>query len=126
MSEEQKIDIEDESKFRTVKYQFGPMFFKLGQVAGQVTFVVGNKPVKNFRMIERHYYKDYLIKSSDFSFPFCIPNSKNTWEHIYDMPKIPKEIMEEMIANPFETRSDSFYFVENKLIMHTKAEYDFS
>ncbi len=34
--------------------------------------------------------------------------------------------MKEMIANPFETRSDSFYFVENKLIMHTKAEYDFS
>ena len=31
-----------------------------------------------------------------------------------------------MMKNPFETKSDSFYFVENKLIMHTKAEYDFS
>jgi hypothetical protein len=42
------------------------------------------------------------------------------------MPKIPKKIQQEMIANPFGTKSDSFYFVENKLIMHTKAEYDFS
>lgn len=28
-----------------------------------------------------------------------------------------------MIACPFETRSDSFYFVENHLIMHNKADY---
>ncbi len=34
--------------------------------------------------------------------------------------------VEEMIANPFETRSDSFYFVNNKLIMHHKAEYSFA
>ena len=31
-----------------------------------------------------------------------------------------------MIKKPFATKSDSFYFVNNKLIMHTKAEYDFS
>jgi len=28
-----------------------------------------------------------------------------------------------MIDNPFETKSDSFYFVDNKLIMHNKADY---
>ena len=28
-----------------------------------------------------------------------------------------------MIDNPFETQSDSFYFVNNKLIMHNKASY---
>ena len=28
-----------------------------------------------------------------------------------------------MIENPYETRSDSFYFVDNKLIMHNKADY---
>lgn len=28
-----------------------------------------------------------------------------------------------MIANPFETRSDSFYFVDNCLVMHNKADY---
>lgn len=29
----------------------------------------------------------------------------------------------EMIANPFETRSDSFYFVDDGLVMHNKADY---
>ena len=28
-----------------------------------------------------------------------------------------------MIDNPFETKSDSFYFVNGKLIMHNKASY---
>ena len=42
------------------------------------------------------------------------------------MPKIPEKIMKEMIANPNETKADSFYFVEDSLIMHKKSEYDFS
>lgn len=28
-----------------------------------------------------------------------------------------------MIEHPFETKSDSFYFVNGKLIMHNKASY---
>jgi len=31
-----------------------------------------------------------------------------------------------MINNPFETKSDSFYFVDNKLIMHNKADYSYN
>lgn len=32
----------------------------------------------------------------------------------------------EMIASPFETRSDSFYFVDDCLIMHNKADYAYN
>ena len=32
-------------------------------------------------------------------------------------------VVTEMIENPFETKSDSFYFVDGKLIMHNKASY---
>ena len=32
-------------------------------------------------------------------------------------------LVQEMVERPYETRSDSFYFVDNKLIMHNKAEY---
>lgn len=31
-----------------------------------------------------------------------------------------------MIDHPFETRSDSFYFVENHLVMHNKADYAYN
>ena len=54
----------------------------------RVEFTVGDKPVNNFRMIERHYFKDKLLKTFDFSFGFCIPNSKNTCEHIYEFPSL--------------------------------------
>lgn len=44
--------------------------------------------MKNFTIIERHYFKEHLLRSYEFSFPFCIPNSTNTWEHIYNIPEI--------------------------------------
>ena len=45
-----------------------------------LTFTVGEQPVKDFRMIERHFFKDKLVKSYDFASPFCMPNTTNTWE----------------------------------------------
>lgn len=30
-----------------------------------------------------------------------------------------------MIGHPFETKSDSFYFVDDTLIMHNKASYKY-
>ena len=38
------------------------------------------RPLHNFRMIERHYFRNQLIRSYDFSLPFVIPGTKNTWE----------------------------------------------
>ncbi|OZC06380.1 GMP-PDE, delta subunit [Onchocerca flexuosa] len=91
-----------------------------------VEFNVGDKPVNKFRMIERHFFRDRLLKSFDFEFGFCIPNSRNTCEHIYDFPQLSQSLIDEMISNPYETRSDSFYFVEDRLIMHNKADYAYN
>lgn len=33
--------------------------------------------------------------------------------------------VQEMIDCPYESRSDSFYFVNDELVMHNKAEYAF-
>ena len=49
---------------------------------------MGDEPVENFRMIERHYFGEKLLKSFDFNFGFCMPNSKNTCEHIYEFPRL--------------------------------------
>jgi hypothetical protein len=111
---------------RFVRYQFTPAFLKLAVVGATVEFNVGAKPVENFRMIEKHYFKDKLLKTFDFDFGFCIPFSRNTCEHIYEFPKITDELTQEMIDHPFETTSDSFYFVDNVLIMHNKAEYAYN
>uniref|UniRef100_A0A182MG31 GMP phosphodiesterase delta subunit domain-containing protein n=1 Tax=Anopheles culicifacies TaxID=139723 RepID=A0A182MG31_9DIPT len=111
---------------RYVRYQFTPQFLKLKTVGATVEFTVGSKSVKNFRMIERHFFKDRLLKTFDFEFGYCIPFSKNTCEHIYEFPTIPPDLVNEMIQHPFETRSDSFYFVDGCLVMHNKADYAYN
>ena len=111
---------------RLIKYHLGPEFLDLRNLGTQLTFTVGDKPVKNLVMIERHYFKEKLLKSFEFSFDFCIPNSTNEWETLYTIPILDEKTKEEMINAPWETKSDSFYFVDNKLIMHHKAIYNYS
>ncbi|KAL3083768.1 hypothetical protein niasHT_036761 [Heterodera trifolii] len=108
---------------RFIRYYFKPSFLRLRHIGATMEFVVGNKPINNFRMIERHYFRDRLLKSFDFDFGFIIPNSRNSCEHIYHIPHLCDSLIDEMIAAPFETKSDSFYFVDNKLVMHNKADY---
>ncbi|CAH8579703.1 unnamed protein product [Heterobilharzia americana] len=111
---------------RCVRYKFSPDFLYLRTVGATVEFSIGDKYISEFRMIERHYFKDKLLKSFDFNFGFVIPNSVNTVEHIYEFPKLTDGDVRDMIQNPFETRSDSFYFVDGALVMHNKAEYAYN
>ncbi|KAF7209026.1 protein unc-119 homolog B [Nothobranchius furzeri] len=116
----------DVSAGRFVRYQFTPAFLRLRNVGATVEFTVGNRPLNNFRMIERHYFHDHLLKSFDFDFGFCIPNSCNTCEHIYEFPQLSESTVCQMVDRPYETRSDSFYFVDNRLVMHNKADYAYN
>lgn len=124
-SEEEK---NDPCAGRFVKYHLHKDFLDLKSLGAQITFSVGgSRVVKKFRMIERHYFRNKLIKSFDFDFGAAlIPNSENSIEHIYDLPELDKKLKRQMIDFPWETKSDSFYFVENRLIMHNKAEYAYN
>ncbi|CAJ0579000.1 unnamed protein product, partial [Mesorhabditis spiculigera] len=113
----------EDSPSRYVRYRFTKTFLELKHVGATVEFCVGNKPINRFRMIERHFFKDRLLKSFDFEFGFCIPNSRNSCEHIYEFPQLATELIDEMVDSPYETRSDSFYFVDDVLVMHNKADY---
>ncbi|XP_051570561.1 protein unc-119 homolog B-B [Myxocyprinus asiaticus] len=110
---------------RFIQYHFKPAFLNLKEIGATLEFTVGGKAVNRFRLIERHYFRDLLLKTFDFEIGFCIPHSRNTCEHIYRLPDLDSHTIEEMITHPFETRSDSFYFANNTLIMHHKAEYSF-
>jgi hypothetical protein len=90
-----------------------------------LVFAVGDREIRDFRMVERHYFRDQLVKSFDFAFGFCIPGSVNTWESVYSLPPMDEQLINDMIESPYETQSDSFYFVNGKLIMHNKASYQY-
>lgn len=119
-------DLDPEAAARTIRYVFTRSFLKYKTIGTKLVFSVGEKPVPNFRMVERHYFREKLIKSFDFTFGFCIPNSTNSWEAIYDLPELTKEEEDDIVAHPFETKSDSFYFVDGVLVMHNKAEYAYN
>jgi len=118
-------DTADDS-VRSIRYHFGPTFLDFHTIGTSLEFTIGDQPLHNFQMIERHYFKDVLIKSYDFTLPFVIPNTTNTWEVIYTMPTLDPALKQAIIDNPWETMSDSFYFVDGKLVMHNKAEYNYS
>lgn len=112
-----------EDMYRKIKYTFSEDVLRLPLIQTSLVFSVGNIALAGFRMIERHYFRDRLVKSFDFTFGFCIPGSTNTWDSVYDLPPLSDELINEMIEHPYETKSDSFYFVNDKLIMHNKASY---
>jgi hypothetical protein len=111
--------------YRKIKYVFSEDVLRLPAIQTTLIFSVGTKEMQGFRMIERHYFRDTLVKSFDFKFGFCIPSSVNTWETVYDMPPLSESLIQDMINHPYETKSDSFYFVDNQLIMHNKASYSY-
>jgi hypothetical protein len=111
---------------RLLKYHFGSDFLNLKTIGLQVEFKIGDLPIPNLQMIERHYFRGKCIKSYEFKFGFCMPNTTNTLEMIYDLPQLTPEEKKAMIEAPWETKSDTYFFVENKLIIHNRAEYNYA
>eukprot|EP00796_Vickermania_ingenoplastis_P010324 gene10324-7218_t len=98
---------------RRIFYKFPASLLRKGTVGARLVFGVnGDKPLKSFRMIERHYFRNALVKSFDFDMGFCIPHSTNTWEAIYDLPNLSAEWEKAIVENPNET-----------LVLHNKAYY---
>lgn len=115
----------DADSLRRIDYKFESDVLMLPRVQTKLKFKVGRKKVRQFRMIERHYFRNRLIKSFDFTFPFCVPGSTNTWYSEYELPPMDNALIDEIVKRPYETESDSFYFVGNELIMHNKARYHY-
>lgn len=125
--DDQYFEEEELRELRTIRYNFGPDFLNHKTVGTFLEFKIGdNVPVRDFMIIERHYFKGKLLESYEFGFPFCIPGSTNSWEKIYNLPTLASDLKKEMVESPWETVSDTFYFVGDELIMHNKALYSYA
>ena len=110
---------------RILRHKFHTAFFQLKTLELNVQFtnVFENKPLKDLVLVEKHFFKDQILSEFEFKFPFCVPNSTNTWQYVYNLPDLSREQQQLMIDNPWDTKSDSFFFAEGKLIVHNKASY---
>ena len=116
---------EDGPDKRVIKYHLGPQFLQLQMVGLTLNFGIGPKPINKMTMVERHYFRGKVIRSYSFEFGFVIPNSTNSWEFIYDLPQLTEQEMQEIIDAPWEVKSDSFFFADDKLMIHNRAIYNY-
>ena len=86
MAIDEDISDSDDPTTRVIKYHLGPDFLNLRTVGLMLKFRIGDKPIQNMEMVERHYFRGRVIRSYEFKFGFVIPNSKNEWDFIYDLP----------------------------------------
>ena len=88
--------------------------------------VVGDKLVKDLVLLERHYIGGKLAANFRFTFPAFIPKSENAVEFIYEIPKLSPEVEEKLEkGEDVFAESDTFIFVEGKLIIHRRAQYTY-
>ena len=65
-----QIPPEMEDQVRCISYDFGADFLNLETIGTTLEFSVGPREVDEFRVIERRYFRDTLIKSYDFMLGF--------------------------------------------------------
>ena len=110
---------------RKKTYDFPESFFDAKYISTFLKIKVGDHEVRDLVLIENHFYKDKRIASYKFTLPFCAPNSVNTWEYVYDIPKLPQEYIQNLISGNAKNTSDTFFFVQGKMILHNKSDYLF-
>ena len=118
-------DDQDPTK-RLIKYHLGPDFLYLRTVGLTMNFSIGKTAINSLEMIERHYFRGRVIRDYGFKFGFVIPNSTNSWEFVYDLPELSEDEMLEIQSAPWEVKSDSFFFANGRLMIHNRAEYNYS
>ena len=124
--ENEDLSDEDDPSKRMIKYHLGPDFLYLQTVGLTMNFSIGERPIQNMEMVERHYFRGKVIRDYSFKFGFVIPNSTNSWEFVYDLPTLTEEEKAEISSAPWEVKSDSFFFAEGKLMIHNRAEYNYA
>ena len=108
-------------------YQFPHAVLKAKNIGSNLTLVVGDKLVKDLTLIERHYIDDSLVANYEFNFPLFMPNSENNIEFMYPVPKLTDSSQKELAnGDDIFAKSDTFIFVDKKLIIHRRANYIYS
>lgn len=106
-------------------YSFSNKILKAKKLGSTLKLCIGDKDVKQLVIIERHYINGKIAANySSPKYPLLFKNSENSVEFIYDMPKLPEETVKDIEnGKPVKANSDTFVFVQGKLIIHRRAKY---
>jgi hypothetical protein len=109
-----------------LQYRFTQKILKSKTLGSTITLVVGDQFVQKLILIERHYIEDTLVASYRSDYPAFMPNSENNAEFIYSVPNFSESTKKKISQGEvIEAISDTFIFVNNKLIIHRRASYEY-
>ncbi len=110
-----------------LNYHFPSKILKSKTLGSNLTLVMGDNLVKDLTLIERHYIDDQLQANYKFDFPVFMPNSENNIEFMYSVPSLSQK-SQEMLEKGKDilAKSDTFIFVEGKMMIHRRANYVYS
>jgi hypothetical protein len=107
-----------------LSYIFPSIILKSQNLGSNITLVVGDHLVKDLTLIERHYIDNKLQANYKFDFPVFLPNSENNVEFMYNVPQLSKETQDNLDkGGEINAKSDTFIFVEGKLMIHRRTNY---
>ena len=108
-------------------YVFPSSILKAKNLGSNITLVTGNNLVKSLTLIERHYIDNQLAANYKFEFPVFMPDSENNIEFMYPIPPLTKDTLDKINnGEDISAKSDTFIFVEGKLMVHRRANYSYS
>ncbi len=110
-----------------LSYIFPNQILRAKNLGSNLTLVIGDNLVKDLTLIERHYIDNQLQANYKFEFPLFMPNSENNIEFMYPIPPLSKQSQEKLErGEEIMAKSDTFIFVEGKLVIHRRADYVYS
>jgi hypothetical protein len=109
-----------------LEYKFPQKILKSNTLGSNLTLVTGNNLVQKLTLIERHFIDDKLVASYRSDYPLFMPNSENNVEFIYSVPALDEENKKKLFQEePIFAKSDTFIFVDGKLTIHRRANYEY-
>jgi hypothetical protein len=109
-----------------LEYRFPNKILNCKTLGSNLTLVVGDSLVQKLTLIEKHFIEDKLAASYRTNYPLFMPNSENNIEFIYSVPELSEEIKKKIsLGETIKAKSDTFIFVDGKLIIHRRACYDY-
>ena len=68
----------------------------------------------------------FFVANYEFYFPVFMPNSENSIEFMYPVPKLNEETKKAIdYGEDVHAKSDTFIFVDNRLVIHRRAKYTY-
>ncbi len=109
-----------------LEYRFPQKILTCNTLGSNLTLVVGEFLVHKLTLIERHFIEDKLTASYRTNYPLFMPNSENNVEFIYSVPELSEETRKKLsLGEPIKAKSDTFIFVDGKLVIHRRASYEY-